>query len=168
MKEHIWTGLIATAIAAVSAYFQQIAIPVVMLIAAMIADYITGMMRAWYTKTLSSRVGLRGIVKKLAYLFAVAVGIVVDWVIQSAVIKTGLDISIYFVGLLLTVWLVLNECISILENLADLGTPVPGWLLKLIARLKHSAESEGNAGVGDDESVIATQHEQTNTTSDKH
>ena len=40
------------------------------------------------------------------------------------------------------IWFMLNECISILENIASIGVPVPEFLLKLIKRLKQSTESK--------------------------
>lgn len=43
-------------------------------------------------------------------------------------------------GLLVAVWLIINEMISILENLSKLGVPIPEFLTKIIKRLKNSAE----------------------------
>ena len=43
-------------------------------------------------------------------------------------------------GLLVAVWLIINEMISILENLSKLGVPIPDFLTKVIQRLKNSAE----------------------------
>lgn len=134
------TGALAAVLAALGAYLGELLVPVGVLFAVMVADYISGMARAWVTRTLSSRIGLRGIVKKLSYLFAVAVGVVVDWVLQEALARAGLEAAgTYFVGLLVTVWLILNECISVLENVAGLGAPVPPFLLRLIERLKQNA-----------------------------
>lgn len=140
MKDNWLTALLAALLAAALAYLRELLIPVLLLFAAMLTDYVTGMIRAWYTRTLCSRVGLRGIVRKLTCLFAVAVGVVVDWVLQAAWAKTGLGLEkSYFVGLTVTVWLILNECISVLENLADMGTPVPRFLRKLTERLRRSS-----------------------------
>ena len=38
------------------------------------------------------------------------------------------------------IWFILNECLSILENVASIGVPVPEFLLRLIKRLKAGAE----------------------------
>lgn len=43
-------------------------------------------------------------------------------------------------GLLVAVWLIINEMISILENLSKLGVPIPEFLTKIIQRLKNSTE----------------------------
>lgn len=150
MKEAIWTGFLSAALAAVGAYFRQLAIPLAVLLAVMIGDYITGMIRAWMRHELSSRIGVQGIVKKLAYLIAVAVGCVVDWILQGALGQIGVEMAgAYFVGLTLTIWLVLNECISILENLGQIGIPLPGFLMQLIQRLKKTAEEKGDSAAGE-------------------
>ena len=46
----------------------------------------------------------------------------------------------------MVIWLVINELISILENVAALGAPVPGFLQSLIKRLKVSVEDKIPAG----------------------
>lgn len=110
----------------------------------MVIDYLSGMVSAWVKRELSSRVGVLGIVKKVAYLLAIAVAIVADWVVQTAGAEIGIDFGgFYFFGLLVTIWLVLNECISILENLSEIGVPLPAFLLKLIEKLKKTVENTG-------------------------
>ncbi len=145
MKENIFKGLAAAAGAAVGLYFRELVIPVAVLVAVMVLDYVTGMADAWAARELSSKTGLLGIVKKLCYLVAVAVAVVVDWVIQSVAAKAGLDMgNFYAFGLLVTVWLILNELISILENLSTLGVPLPEFLMKIIEKLKKTAEERGD------------------------
>ena len=48
-----------------------------------------------------------------------------------------------FFGLLVTIWLVLNECISILENISEIGVPLPSFLVALIQKLKKTTENKG-------------------------
>lgn len=149
MKENTAKGLIALVFAGAGAYFHELLAPVIVLGLAMLADYISGLARAWIERALCSRVGIVGIVKKLAYLFAVAVAVVVDWVIQIAAAKAGLDFGgFYLFGLLVTIWLILNECISILENLAAIGVPLPAFLTKVASKLKQAAEDKGEEAAG--------------------
>ena len=76
--------IIISAIAAgLSAYFRVMAIPIVILVLVMIIDYITGMWKAWSRGELSSRVGLKGLFKKVGYIFVVAVSGVLDWLFIS-------------------------------------------------------------------------------------
>lgn len=49
-----------------------------------------------------------------------------------------------FFGLLVAIWFLLNELLSILENVGRAGTPLPGFLQKLIAALKHTVEGKGD------------------------
>ena len=88
--------------------------------------------------------GNMGIVKKAAYLLAVVVAIVADWVVQTAAGQIGVDFGgFFFFGLLVTIWLVLNECISILENISQIGVPLPSFLVALIEKLKSTTENKG-------------------------
>lgn len=145
MNETVTKGVIALILTAAGVYLRQLLGPLLVLALVMAADYITGLAEAWINKTISSRVGIVGIVKKVGYLFCVMVAIVADWIIQSAAARAGLDLGgFYAFGLLVTIWLILNECISILENIAEMGVPVPSFLLKLIGKLKKTAEEKGD------------------------
>lgn len=149
MKENVFKLLVAGAVTGVELYFHEMLGPVLVLVIVMLLDWVSGLADAWSRGELSSKVGVLGIVKKVAYMAAVAVAVVVDWVIQTAGAKAGVDIgNFYAFGLLVTIWLVLNECISILENLAELGVPLPGFLMKVIEKLKKSAEDAGDGKDG--------------------
>ena len=151
MKDFVIKGAVTVIFAGAAAYFHQLLGPLVALVIVMVADYITGMTAAWVTGTLSSRQGVLGIIKKCGYLFAVAVAVVVDYVITTAAAGTGMDLGNFHIfGLLVTIWLTLNECISILENLSEIGVPLPGFLLAVVKRLKKSAEKTGEAHAGED------------------
>ena len=145
MKENIIKGGLTAILAGAAVYFHQLLGPLIVLAIVMIADYITGIASAWVAGDLSSRTGIIGIIKKLGYLIAVGVAIVVDYIIMTAAIGAGVELSgFYLFGMLVTVWLILNECISILENLAEIGVPLPGFLVSVIKRLKKSTEQHGD------------------------
>ena len=147
MKAIVWRTVLAAALAALAAYCRELVIPLGVLLLVMLADYGTGMTRAWITRSFSSRSGIRGIVKKLLYLVLVAVGMTADYLIAGALHGAGVDLpAAGFIGLLVTAWLIINELISILENLAECGVPVPAFLVKLIHRLKLVTEEKGNTG----------------------
>lgn len=150
MKENTLKAVISAALAGAAAYFRELVGPVLVLALVMLIDYISGMVSAWVRGDLSSRVGVIGIVKKVAYLLAVAIAIIADWAVQTAATELGVNLSgFFFFGLLVTIWLVLNECISILENIAEIGVPVPAFLLKVIDKLKKTVEDTGDkAGDG--------------------
>ena len=141
MKERSWRALIAVALGGLSAYMRVMFVPLVVLIAVMIIDYMSGMLKAWGNEELSSRVGLRGIVKKLCYLMLVCVAGVVDWLIYSGLRQVGITLNFGFCfGLIVTIWLIINELISILENLEALKVPMPGFLSKIIKHLQTAVE----------------------------
>lgn len=128
-------------------YLGIVAVPIIILVIAMIIDYITGMMSAWLNAELSSKKGIKGIVKKVSYLALVAVAMIVDWLIFQGLQQINVDLhySVFF-AVLVTVWLIINELISVLENLSRMGVPIPNFLKKLINRLKTTVDK------GDDQS----------------
>lgn len=147
MKENVIQALFSAAIGAIMAYLNILLVPFVVLLVVMITDYLTGMAEAYVNKTLNSRIGVVGILKKIGYIVAVAVGVVADYLITNALIKIGIDINVGgYIGLVVTIWFIINELISILENLTEIGTPLPKFLVSFVKRLKitvdNTAESE--------------------------
>ncbi len=101
------------------------------LIAMMSIDYISGVLTAVLNKRLSSAVGFRGLVKKIFMLLLVAVGHIIDaYVIGSGAVVMG-AVQLFFIA---------NEGISILENSAALGLPVPQKLKSVLEQLKDDSE----------------------------
>ena len=134
---------VAAAMAALWAYAQNLVIPLGILIVVMVVDYISGVLAAWKAGELSSRVGILGIVKKLSYLALVAVGCVMDDLIGMISGQfVGAEVSFRAIGLVVICWLIINELISILENVAKQGGPVPPFLEPLLKHLKSSAEGQ--------------------------
>ena len=133
--------IFSAVLAALISYLGVVAIPVAVLTAAMATDYITGMISAWHNSELSSKKGIFGIIKKVSYLALVCVGMGVDWLIYSGLDQAGISTgnSVFF-GVLVAVWLIINELISILENLKNIGVPLPAFLVTIIKKLKVSAE----------------------------
>ena len=142
-KENTFQSIVTLIVAGVSAYFQIIAIPLIVLSVVMIIDYITGMLSAYVHAELSSRKGIIGILKKVSYFSLVCVGIAIDYILYSALSQMGIqsDITMFF-GLTVTVWLIINELISILENLARLDVPIPKFLTSVIKKLKTTVEDK--------------------------
>lgn len=137
-------GTVAVISTGLAIYLQKLMVPVVLLVAVMAADYITGMIKAWMTATLSSKIGAAGIVKKLCYLLVICVGMGLDWVITAVFAEVGIDMQNRLViGLMVAVWLIINELISVLENISSIGVPLPGFLMKLATKLKMAVEEQG-------------------------
>ena len=107
------------------------------IIALMALDYITGILCAVTTKTLSSEVGFRGLVKKFMILIVIAVGHLVD----AHIIGTGSAIMSAVI-----LFFAANEGISILENAAALGLPVPKKLRDVLEQLKSEKDKGDDDG----------------------
>ena len=129
--------------AVLASYFSIVAIPLLILIIAMIIDYITGMAAAWYNSELNSKKGIKGIVKKISYIALVAVAMGADWLIYCGLsqINISMGYSVFF-GVLVAIWLIINEFISTLENLKKIGVPMPDFITKLISKLKNTVENQ--------------------------
>lgn len=140
-KDFLQQTFISTVITGLLYYLGIVAVPIIMLIVAMIIDYITGMMAAWLNAELSSKRGIKGIVKKVSYLALVAVAMIVDWLICCGLqqINVNIKYSVFF-AVLVSVWLIINELISTLENLSRMGVPIPKFLKKIINKLKMTVD----------------------------
>lgn len=102
------------------------------LIAFVVVDYLTGVLRAIYEKRLSSRIGAQGITKKVAIFLVVGIGHLVDFYLlgsEGAALRTAV---IFFY--------IANEGISLLENATAIGLPVPDKLKNVLQQL------HGNGG----------------------
>ena len=96
------------------------------LIAFVVIDYLTGIMVAILERKLSSEVGFRGIFKKVLIFSLVAVAHIID----SQLIQTGSAIRTAVIFFYLS-----NEGISIIENTAIIGLPIPEKLKTVLKQL---------------------------------
>jgi len=101
------------------------------LVVFVVADYITGVLVAIYEKRLSSEVGFRGICRKVLIFLLVGVANVLD----VQVIGTGsvLRTAVIF-------FYISNEGISLLENTAKLGLPIPEKLKLVLEQLREKED----------------------------
>lgn len=125
-----------------SSWLGVLAIPVYVLVSCNIMDYITGLAAAHRrNQKVSSYVGVLGIAKKVCMWLLIAVGAVVDWLLLYCGANLGFEIHLPMLAAsLVAVWLIINEIISILENIGDIGVPLPGFLTKIVQGLKSKIE----------------------------
>ena len=90
----------------------------------MFIDYATGILKAINDKTLSSKIGLKGIISKITILLVVALATSLDNVFNIETIRY-LTIGFY----------VANEGISILENTSSIGIPYPEKLKTVLKQI---------------------------------
>ena len=143
----------ATAIAAfLSALLGTLYIPVLLMVVCNIIDYCTGLCAAKYrSEHVNSYKSIRGIAKKICMWLLVAVGAMLDWLLNFAADSAGITIALHFViASVAAVWLIANEIISILENINDIGAPLPPFLMKIAANIKSQTEDKTDiSGKGD-------------------
>lgn len=103
------------------------------LLAFVVIDYITGVMCAIADKTLSSEVGFKGICRKVLIFLLVGIANILD----VQVIGTGsiLRTAVIF-------FYISNEGVSLLENAAHLGLPVPSKMKAVLEQLHDKSEKE--------------------------
>jgi len=104
------------------------------LVAFVVMDYVTGLMAAVLNKKLSSEIGARGIFKKVLIFLMVGIGNTID----SYLIGSGSTIRTAVIFFYLS-----NEGISIIENAAVIGLPIPDKLKVVLEQLGKEEENNG-------------------------
>lgn len=98
------------------------------------ADYCSGVAAAWIHHEVSSKRGFEGFLKKLMYLFIVCVAHVIDEVTGAGGVMRNLTIGFF----------IANEGISVLENGARCGLPIPKKLMDALEQIKGEDEKDDN------------------------
>lgn len=130
-----------------SSWLGILYVPMLILILCNVIDYGTGLCAAKYRdETIKSYKSIRGIAKKVCMWLLVAVGAMLDWLLQYAAETVGITIGLNFVvASIVAVWLIANEIISILENVKDIGAPLPPFLIKIASNIKSQAEKKAES-----------------------
>ena len=139
-------------LAAVNGFLGNLAVPVYVLLACNIIDYITALIAAPKRgERIDSLKGFNGLKKKVLMYLLIAVGWLIDTLVNYAAQQVRPDFrQPYIVAVVVALWLAFNEMLSIIENVADADGPVPPFLRKLIKNLKKKTEDVTETG-GDDE-----------------
>lgn len=138
----------------ISAYigniFEIISPALVLLMFLMIVDYISGMLASkkeaiehpnnkkygW-----NSKKSIIGIYKKIGYILTVLVAIITDYVIYELLRKMGIEYQVKTLfGFLVTIWFIINELLSILENAGRMGATLPKFLKNMLSELKKDID----------------------------
>ena len=105
------------------------------LLIAIALDYVSGIIKAFVLKQLSSTVGFKGILKKVGILVVVALAVLIDRVTgESGAIRTL--VIYYFVA---------NEGLSIIENAGKAGLPIPHSIKEALQALKRQGDKDDMA-----------------------
>lgn len=126
MKENIFEVIVAFLGTGFVYLLGGIDVAMACLLIAIALDYVSGLIKAYVTKNLSSKIGLRGILKKVGVLLVVMLAVLIDRVAgETGAIRTL--VIYYFVA---------NEGLSVVENLAQADVPIPQSIKKALKALK--------------------------------
>ena len=103
------------------------------LITFMVLDYITGLIKAWYKKELSSDVGLHGLTRKASILIVLIVAVLLDRLVNQGTWVFRTLVAYFYIA---------NEGISILENIAVLNVPFPKKLKDTLIQLRDKGDAK--------------------------
>lgn len=119
----------------------------ILLAALMTADYLSGVAAAFVGKSpksvkgwLSSDAGWRGLTRKALMVGVVCLAYVLDWFANEGNAMFATAVTWFYIG---------NEGLSLLENLALAGVPVPKKLSDLLEKVAREESAEGEAGTPD-------------------
>ncbi len=107
--------------------------PLIVLLCFMAADYITGVLAAIVSKKLSSSIGFKGLAKKSCILLILIVAVLLDHLLNG---------DEWLFRTLCAYFYIANEGISIIENAALLGIPVPQKLVDILTQLNNDPDGE--------------------------
>lgn len=114
--------------------FGDIDVALECFIVAVILDYVTGILSAGYQKKLNSKIGFKGILKKIALFCLIALAVIIDKITgASGIVRT-----------LIIYYLVANEGLSIIENLAEMNIIIPEFIKEKLEQIKKGGDNNGN------------------------
>lgn len=149
-KHNLLKGVITGVATLIGDILGLVGPAMILLCILMIVDYVSGMLASkkeavehpkgkkygW-----NSKKGIIGIYKKVGYLLTILVAISTDYIIFRFIKEIGIDYNTNtFFGLLVVIWFILNELISILENAGRMGVMLPGFLMKILSEIKGKIE----------------------------
>ena len=103
------------------------------LVCFMVLDYCTGVIRAFINKEVSSDIGLKGIARKAVILIVLIVAVLLDRLLNTGTWVVRTIVCYFYIA---------NEGISLLENCAGLGLPVPESIQNALVQLKDGEKKE--------------------------
>lgn len=113
-----------------------------LLVSLIVADIFTGILHAVINKGVSSSEMRKGIVRKLLIFVVIFVAVQIDKVIIELM---GKPISIFgmecYIRTLFIIYSCIEEGISLIENLANMGVPFPNWIKDILVQVKDCANS---------------------------
>jgi toxin secretion/phage lysis holin len=135
--------IFTTITSVLSAALGILYVPVLLMVACNLIDYVTGLMAAKYRTDggISSYRSMKGICKKVTMWLLVVVGAIIDQLLLYASETLGIEMPFTFlVACVVAIWIICNEIISILENMIDIGVNIPAFLMPIVKNIKNQTE----------------------------
>ena len=98
-----------------------------------LVDYMTGVIAAAMEKRLCSKIGFQGVAKKVLMFLMVGISAVLDMYVLGGTSPVREVVIVFYIA---------NEGISVIENSARLGLPIPKKLMAVLEQLKTQAEGD--------------------------
>ena len=132
---------VATTIGGFFSFFGLLALPLIILVVSNILDWITGCVASNIKgEAISSNKSYKGIFKKVSMYILIMIGFMFDLLLEYGITQMGWDIQMQgFIAVVIAMWLVLNEMISIVENISVIGIDIP-FLRPLMNLVKDKVE----------------------------
>lgn len=114
---------------------------VLLMVAMMIIDFITGTIAGALTVGLSSKIMRKGVATKLGYICVIITSAICDY--AMSIFATNISESWSWKTLFVPMacgWYIITDGISILENVVNMGAPVPNWLEKILRITKDKID----------------------------
>lgn len=127
--------LISAVCTAAAAFFGRVPVILILFIAAVVIDYLTGWIKAkYFLRDWNSKTGLQGIIKKLMYFVVIGTACLIGWGIREIGEDIGVNLNFaMLIGWYVTAVMLINELTSILENIYVISPGiVPIWLIKTL------------------------------------
>ncbi|MFS0785020.1 phage holin family protein [Shouchella sp. 1P09AA] len=105
-------------------------------------DYITGMIKAYKTKQLSSNTGWKGLIKKIIIFFVIGIAHTLDILLIESSINELNGEALPTLRTLVIWAYIINEILSILENIDESGIYIPPFLKRILIHLERNTENK--------------------------
>ena len=132
-----FTVVISTVVAALGGFDSALEL----LISLILVDMLSGVVYAIMQKNLSSTELRNGIMRKVFIFLAIFIALKVDMCLLDLSGKTptfwGISLSI---RTLVVIWFCIEELISLLENLANIGVPFPKWVKDVLVQVSDCVD----------------------------
>jgi phage-related holin len=146
MEKTKW--LLSIICGAISAFTKQYSTIIMFVVAAVALDWITGVIgEKAVGHPITSKKGTIGFWKKMALFAGLFLGFYLDYFIPYALDKINIELPVKgaIFGMVIGCYIVINECISICENIYKANQGIlPKWIITTLQLAKTQIDKEGD------------------------